>query len=392
MVDAYLQKLGEERSAIRELFEYGNRRKAEIGAEKVFDFSLGNPSVPAPRFVREEIERLLNTLPAEELHGYTSAPGLFSVREEVARSVRENYGVPMTPDLVYMTCGAAASLAILFKAILAPGEEIAVLAPFFPEYRVFIEAAGGKCAPIPTKEDFHLDMEALERGIGRNTRAIVVNSPNNPTGVVYGEEELMSLAALLKRKSEEHGEPVLLVADEPYRALVYGKAVPYLPALYPETAVCYSFSKALSLAGERIGYIAISPKCEAPARLFAAVCGAGRALGYVCAPSLFQRVVTAGLDRSTDIGEYRTNRDILYGALTRFGYACVPPDGAFYLFVKAPGGDAKAFCERAKRYELLLVPSESFGIPGYVRISYCVARTTIENSLPAFEKLIGEYR
>ncbi len=391
MINQTMKKLGEERSVIRELFEYGNRRKAEIGAEKVFDFSLGNPSVPAPACVQEEIGRLLREVPAEVLHGYTSAPGDPAVREAVATYISAAFGAPMSASYVYMTCGAAASLTVALNALCNPGDEVVVLTPCFPEYLVFIGQAGAKTVEVPTNGAFHLDLPALERAIGRRTKAVVVNSPNNPTGAVYGEEEMRALGGLLLRKSAENGAPVYLLADEPYRELSYGAPPVYPMNVYGNTLVLYSFSKSLSLAGERIGYIAVSPQCADADGVFAAVCGAGRSLGFVCAPSLFQRAVSACLGKSCDVELYRKNRDLLLSGLTACGFSCIPPEGAFYLFVKSPEPDAKAFCERAKKYELLLVPSDSFGTEGYVRISYCVARSVIERSLPAFGALAKEY-
>lgn len=391
MLNKTMQHLGEERSAIRELFEYGNARKKEIGEENVFDFSLGNPSVPAPQCVQEEISRLLQTVPAEVLHGYTSAAGAPDVRGAVANYIQKTFGVPVSANHIYMTCGAAASLTITLNALCEEGDEFVVVAPFFPEYRIFVEQAGGKLVVANASKNFHLDIEALDRVIGKKTKAVIINSPNNPTGAVYGEGELKTLGELLLRKSGEKREPIVLIADEPYRELVYGATVPYPMCYYPDTVVCYSFSKSLSLAGERIGYIALSPQMHGADAVFAAVCGAGRSLGYVCAPALFQRVCAAVLGKSSDVEQYRKNRDILYHALTEMGYECVSPEGAFYLFMKSPEPDAKKFCERAKKYELLLVPSSSFGIEGYVRISYCVAREVIEHSLPAFKKLMGEY-
>lgn len=391
MLNKTMRKLGEERSVIREIFEYGNRRAAEIGRENVFDFSLGNPSVPAPDCVREEIVRLVGETPAEILHGYTSAAGAPDVRAAVAGYIAERFGVPMRPELVYMTCGAAASLTVTLNALCEEGDEFLVVAPFFPEYRVFIERAGGTVRAVRADRNFHLDVAAIERAVGRHTKAVVINSPNNPTGAVYSGEELSALSALLERKSAEFGSPVFLIADEPYRELTYGAEVPYPMCRYKNTVVCYSFSKSLSLAGERIGYIAVNPACEGAEAVFAAVCGAGRSLGFVCAPALFQRVCAKCLGKSSDVAAYEENRNLLYGGLTSFGYDCVKPEGAFYLFVKSPEADAKAFCERAKAYELLLVPSDSFGVEGYVRISYCVAKETIARALPAFGKLAEEY-
>ncbi len=383
--------LGRERSAIREIFEYGNERAKEIGRENVFDFSLGNPNVPAPDCVREEIERLLREMPAEILHGYTSAAGAPDVREAVAEYIRKSFGVPMRSDLIYMTAGAAASLTVTLHAVLDQGDEVIVIAPYFPEYKVFIEGAGGVVKAVNADRDFHLDVAAIGRAIGKKTKAVILNSPNNPTGAVYGKGEIQALAALLEEKSAEYGAPILLISDEPYRELSYGAEVPYVMNFYQDSVVCYSFSKSLSLAGERIGYIAVNPAAAEAETLFAAVCGAGRDLGFVCAPSLFQRVAAKCLGKTSDISVYAENRDILYGALQEDGFGCVKPEGAFYLFVRSPEPSAAAFCERAKKYELLLVPGDSFGAEGYVRISYCVAKDTIVRALPAFEKLARSY-
>ena len=390
-INQTMRHLGEERSVIREIFEYGNVRKKEIGEENVFDFSLGNPSVPAPPEVNAEIARLIADMPPVKLHGYTSAAGAPEVRAAVAAYLQTQFGAPVSASRVYMTCGAAASLTISLAAMSEAGDEFVVVAPCFPEYRVFIERAGGKVVEAQAAADFHLDLAALARAVGSRTKAVILNSPNNPTGAVYGREELAALAALLAEKSAERGAPVYLIADEPYRELTYGAEVPCLLNIYPDTVLCNSFSKSLSLAGERIGYIAVPDGCTDADALFAAVCGAGRALGYVCAPALFQRVAAKCLGKSGDIAAYRENRDLLWNALRTYGFECVPPEGAFYLFVRSPEPDAKAFCARAKKYELLLVPSDSFGVPGYVRISYCVAKETIQSALPAFEKLAKEY-
>ncbi len=392
MFNQTMQKLGAERSAIRELFEYGNARKKEIGEENVFDFSLGNPNVPAPACVTEEIIRLAREMPPEKLHGYSSAPGLYEVRLAVANYIQSTFGVPMSADLVYMTCGASASLTSLFSALLIRGEEVVVPAPYFPEYGVFIGQAGGKIVPAETDARFHLDLGNIERAITPTTKAVLVNSPNNPTGAVYSEEEMTALGALLRRKSIGRKTPIFLIADEPYRELCYEKSPVYPMAVYPHTVVLYSFSKSVSLAGERIGYVAVSPVCTGAKELFDAVCGAGRSHGFVCAPTLFQRVAANCLGQVSDVGVYKANRDLLYGSLSDMGYTCTVPEGAFYLFLKALEPDEKAFCERAKAHELLLVPSTSFGVKGYARVSYCVARAVIERSLPAFRALIGEYR
>lgn len=385
------RKLGEERSSIRELFEYGKKRIREIGAENVFDFSIGNPSAPTPDCVKEEIIRLLNEMPSAELHGYTSAQGDPQVREAVSAYLKKEFGARIGANHIYMTCGAAASLTVALNALLSGGEEVIVLAPYFPEYRVFIEGAHGKVKEVMTDKDFRLDLNALDKAINANTAAVILNSPNNPTGVVYTEKEIKGLAALLKRKSEELNRPVYLISDEPYRELTYGVEVPFPANYYDNTVTCYSFSKCLTLAGERIGYLTVNDRAENADAVYAAFAGAGRDLGFVCAPALFQRVIAKCLGLTSDRGVYERNRALLYGALTDMGYTAASPDGAFYLFVKSLEPNAKAFCERAKKYELLLVPSDSFGVEGYVRISYCVPTERIERALPAFEKLAKEY-
>ena len=385
------RKLGEERSKIRELFEYGKQRAKEIGAENVFDFSIGNPSAPTPKLVKEEIIRLLNEVPSNELHSYTSAQGDPAVRAAVSEHLKQEFGAKISAEHIYMTCGAAASLTIALGAILSGGEEVIVLAPYFPEYRVFIEGARGICREVMTDENFRLDLPALDKAITANTAAVILNSPNNPTGVVYSGEEIKALAALLKRKSEQFKKPIYLISDEPYRELVYGAEVPFPANDYDNTLICYSFSKSMTLAGERIGYLAINDSAENADALYAACAGAGRELGFICAPALFQRVVAKCLKLTSDKSVYERNRTLLYTALSDMGYSAVKPEGAFYFFVKSLEPDAKAFCERAKKHELLFVPSDSFGVEGYVRISYCVPTERIERALPAFEKLAKEY-
>lgn len=394
MLNEKMLKLGTESSAIRQLFEYGKARKAEIGEDKVFDFSIGNPSVPAPKSVDASIKNLIDTEDSVLLHGYTSAPGDMSVRTKIAEYIKENLGVNATAANIYMTCGAAASLTVSLTALANEGDEVILLAPFFPEYRVFAERAGFKCVVVNCCEpDFQIDIEALGNAINKNTKAIIINSPNNPTGVVFSEETIIQLSSLLNKKQQEYSKDIFLISDEPYRELVYGDVkVPFPAKYYNNTIVCYSFSKSLSLPGERIGYIFVSPCCNNAGLVFAAVCGAGRALGFVCAPSMLQRVVADNLGKTADVSVYNKNREMLYNSLTEYGYTAVKPDGAFYLFVKSPEADAAAFAEKAKKYELLLVPSDSFGIGGYVRISYCVSTKQIEDSLPAFKALIEEYK
>ncbi len=393
MLNEKMLQLGENRSVIREIFEYGNKRRAEIGAENVYDFSLGNPSIPAPKEVNEAMIKLLTETDPVKLHGYTSAQGAPDVRKTIADSINRRFGVNADPNLIYMTCGAAASLTISLNAICNNGDEVIALAPFFPEYRVFAEKAGAKLVVAKCSEsDFQIDFSVLENAITPNTKAIIVNSPNNPTGVVLSKDTIIKLASLLNKKQQEYGKRIFIICDEPYRELAYGVEVPYIPEFYNNTIVCYSYSKSLSLPGERIGYIFVSPNIDNCNKVYAAVCGAGRALGFVCAPSLLQFTVKDCVDLTGDVSAYKKNRDLLYNALTEYGYTAAKPDGAFYLFIKSPEPDANAFCEKAKKYDLLLVPSDSFGFEGYVRISYCVSYSQIEKSLPYFKKLIEEYK
>lgn len=389
-----LVKLGKVRSEIREIFEYGNKRNAEIGAENVFDFSIGNPSVPAPKSVDDAIIDLVNNFDSVALHGYTSAQGDAHVRETIANYINDKFGTNVTANNIYMTCGAAASLTIVMNAILQKDDECIVFTPYFPEYGVFIERTGAKLVEVKSQEKtFQIDMDNFEKAVNEKTKAVIINSPNNPSGVVYTVETIEKMCQLLKKKEEEYGHPIFLITDEPYRELVYDDTeVPYVINYYDNTFVCYSYSKALSLPGERIGYIVVSPKMIDEEDAYAAVCGAGRALGYVCAPSMLQRVIEKCISDTSDISIYKENRDLLYNALTKMGFECVYPDGAFYLFVKAMGEDAYEFCEKAKEYELLLVPADSFGTPGYVRVSYCVQTKQIEDALPAFEKLAESYK
>ena len=397
---AYNQKmfaLGSQRSIIREIFEYSKTRAAEIGAENVYDFSLGNPSVPAPREVNDTIRELLESESSVLLHGYTSAQGDLGVRTKIAESIKNRFGIDaITPNHIYMTCGAAASLSICLKAVIEEGadDECIVFAPFFTEYRVFIENAGGKIVVSqPMAKTFAIDIADFEAKINAHTKAVIVNSPNNPSGVVYTEETVKALCEVLRKKSEEYGHVIYLIADEPYRELVYSDvSVPYLMNYYENTLVCYSYSKSLSLPGERIGYIAVCPAMQDGVNIYLAVCGAGRSLGYVCAPSMFQQVIARCIDAKVDIEIYRENRDLLYNNLTAYGYECVKPDGAFYLFVKALEDDATAFYERAKAHELLVVPCDDFGVKGYVRVAYCVDKQRVLNALPAFEALAKEYK
>ena len=392
MINEKMYKLGAERSEIRELFEYGKKRKAEIGEENVYDFSLGNPSVPCPDEVSDVMLSLIKNEDPISLHGYTSAQGDALTRAAIAESIMSIHGFKVSGDDLYLTVGAAAALSATLGAIACPGEEVILLAPYFPEYKVFVEAAGAvakivSCDP----KTFTPDINAIAGAITEKTAAIIVNSPNNPTGAVYSEECINEISRVLKEKSDENGKSIYLIADEPYRELVYdGVSVPFIPKYYADTIVCYSYSKSLSLPGERIGYVLVSPEAKEHDRVYAAVCGAGRSLGYVCAPSLLQKAIPGCIGLSSDISVYARNRQLLLTKLSEFGFEMVKPEGAFYLFLKSPIEDARAFSELAKKYELLLVASDSFGCGGYVRLSYCVNTERIERALGAFAALAGE--
>lgn len=385
---------GKVRSEIREIFEYAIKRKAEIGDEKVYDFSIGNPSIPAPKCVDDAIKELVDHYDSIALHGYTSAPGDLQVRNIIAKHINDKYDAGISTANIYMTSGAAASISIVLNSILKDGDECIVFKPYFPEYKVFAENALGKIVEVETEDNtLQIDIEKLENAINEKTKAIIINSPNNPSGVVYAKDRIEKMCELLRKKESEFGHPIFLVSDEPYRELVYdGVEVPFLTKYYDDTFVCYSYSKALSIPGERIGYILVSPSMYNYEDAYAAVCGAGRAMGYVCASSMYQRVIAKCIGQTVDISIYKKNRDLLYTSLSELGYECVRPDGAFYLFVKAMGGDSKAFAEAGKKHELLFVPADSFGMPGYVRISYCVDTKMIIDSLPMFEALADEYK
>ncbi len=392
-INAKAYALGSKRSIIREIFEYSKVRGAEIGKENVFDFSLGNPSVEPPEEVGAVLKNLLKTENSVLLHGYTSAQGDLNVRKAISAKINNDFNLNLSADNIYMTCGAAASLSICLKAICNDGDECIVFAPFFTEYRVFVENAGAKIViSKPENKSFQIDIDDFESKITENTKAVIINSPNNPSGVVYSKQTIEKVCAILEKKQKELGKIIYLISDEPYRELVYDNVeVPYLMNFYDNSLVCYSFSKSLSLPGERIGYIAVNPQLEQSKTVYLAICGAGRSLGYVCAPSLFQQVVAKCLNAKVNISAYKENRDLLYNNLTKFGFDCVKPDGAFYLFVKSPDKDAFSFYEKAKQHEILIVPCDDFGVEGYVRIAYCVDKNRIERSLPAFERLAKEY-
>lgn len=389
-----MRELGARRSVIRELFEYGKRRKAEIGNENVFDFSLGNPSVEAPSVVNENMIKLISGENPVSLHGYTSAQGDLFVRESIANDINRRFGEAVNADCLYMTVGAAAALTCSLSAIVCSGEEVIVLTPYFPEYKVFIERCGGIVREVSTTpETFKPDIEKISEAINERTAAIIINSPNNPSGAVYGHEDILRLTKLLREKEEELGKTIYLISDEPYRELVYdGAEVPYLTKYYDDTLVCYSFSKSLSIPGERIGYVLVNPKMSSFVSVYQAICGAGRALGFVCAPSLLQKILPSCLGYTADISVYDTNRRLLLSELTSYGYEVVKPEGAFYLFVKSPSGSSAEFSERAKKFELLIVASDDFGCSGYARISYCVKTQEIKRALPSFKQLIESYK
>ncbi len=393
MLNEQMYEYGSKSSVIRELFAYGLERRKIVGEDKVYDFSIGNPSIPAPAEVKEALLELLEE-PAEALHGYSPAAGDPEVRKTLADSVNRKFGMRYTADNFYMTVGAAASLSISVKALTNPGDEFITFAPFFPEYAVWVETAGAKLVVTPADTtDFQIDFEAFEKLLSPKTKGIILNSPNNPSGVVYSEETIQRLSELLAKKQKEYGTSIYLITDEPYREIVYdGMEVPFVPNYYKNTLVCYSYSKSLSLPGERIGYIIVPDEADDGKKVMAAVAGAGRALGYVCAPVLFQKAIARCVDVPCDVSAYKKNRDLLYHGLTDLGYECVRPQGAFYLFVKSPEPDAKAFSERAKKYDVLVVPGDSFGCTGYVRVSYCVSEQTIKDALPVFAEIMKEYQ
>lgn len=390
-----MYRLGSQRSAIRELFEYGKKRAEVVGVENVYDFSLGNPTVPAPDCVNETIRELTQTLDSISLHGYTSAQGDLATRQAIADYLNQTHGTHFTADDFYMTMGAAASLSLCFRALTTSWEdEFITIAPFFPEYRVFVEAAGAKLVVVPADtKAFQIDFAALTERITPHTKGVIINSPNNPSGAVYSEETIEKLAFLLRKKANEYGTEIFILADEPYREIAYdGVEVPFVTQYYDNTLVCYSYSKSLSLPGERIGYVLVPKEVTESRMVYAAIAGAGRALGYVCAPSMFQKVLVKCMGQTGDVELYKKNRDLLYEGLTKIGYECFKPQGAFYLFVKTLEEDSDAFCERAKEEDLLIVSATGFGCPGYARISYCVDEDMIKRSFAAFERLYKRYR
>ena len=395
VINEEMYGLGSVRSAIRELFEYGKKRAEVVGKENVYDFSIGNPSIPAPQCVNDTIRELVTEYDSVMLHGYTSAQGDVETRKAIADYLNNTYDTSFEADDFYITMGAAASLSLCFHALTSSkDDEFIAIAPYFPEYKVFVNSAGASLRVVKADtEHFQIDFEELESLIGEHTKGVIINSPNNPSGTVYSEETIKKLAKLLEDKEKEYGNPIFIICDEPYREIVYdGVQVPYVTRYYNNTLVCYSYSKSLSLPGERIGFVLVPKEAYESRKLYAAVAGAGRALGYVCAPSLFQKMIARCVGATGDIEAYRENRDILYKGLTDIGYHCFKPDGAFYMFVQALEEDADAFCERAKEQDVLVVSANGFGCPGWVRVSYCVDKDMIKRSMPAFRKIYESYK
>ena len=396
MVNQEYYTLGTAPSVIRQLFAYGLEQAKVVGPENVYDYSLGNPSIPAPKKVNDSIKKIVDETDSIKLHGYSMAPGFEEARAAVAKDLAARFGLDVKASELFFTCGAAPALISIIKALIVDADtEIMAIAPFFPEYRPFVNANGGKLVVVPADtKAFQIHLDAVEERITAHTQAIIINSPNNPSGVVYTEETLRGLAALLERKSAEYGHPIYIIADEPYRELVYGGVkVPFIPCLYKNTIVCYSYSKSLSLPGERIGYVYVPGFADDSHAVYAAIAGAARIMGHVCPPTLMQKVIELCAEERPDLAAYDENRNLLYNSLREMGYECAKPDGAFYLFVKAPNGDANEFSERAKLgHNLLVVPADGFGCPGYFRLSYCVSNDMIRRSLPAFKAMIESYK
>ena len=392
MFNRQAYEMGAAPNQIRQIFEYGRQQAKLIGAENVYDFSLGNPSIPAPASVNESIHRLLETESSIRIHGYTSGVGGDVLREAVARNLTKRFGVKAKMEDIFITCGAAPALESVLVALRTDKSEIVGIAPYFMEYKAFAEANGSKFVLVPADLDkFQVNIPALAEAVNENTQAVILNSPNNPSGAILTEETLKAVAARLSERAKQYGHPIYIIADEPYRELVYdGAKVTFIPAVYRDTIVCYSWSKSLSMPGERIGYVYVPEEATDSHELFYAVAGAARASGHICAPSLIQRAVAENIDCMPDLEAYKVNRKLLYEGLTEIGYECVKPDGAFYLFVKTPGGDNSVFCEKAKAKNLLVVPSEPFGVEGYFRLGYCVAKETIERALPVFREVFRE--
>ena len=392
MINPESLALGTKRNTIMELADYGRSRAAVIGKENVFDFSIGNPSVPAPPEVNAAMVDILQNMDSLAVHSYTSTLGDMKTRAVIAEDLNARFGCNAKAEELLLCCGAAPEVAAACKALTTPNAEILVFAPYFPEYKPYIEQAGSIFRVVPADiPDFQLNLDALESMLTPNTSAVIVNNPNNPVGTIYSAETIQKLAAILERKSQEFGHRIYIISDEPYRELAYdGAVVPFIPSIYPHTVVCYSYSKSLSLPGERMGYIYVPSAAEQGRDLYHAIIGAARAMGHVCAPSLLQLMLQRCAHLQPDLSVYNRNRSTLMDALTSYGYEIAKSDGAFYLFVKAPGGDDQAFSQKAMARDLLLMPSSDFGWPGYLRLCYCVSYDTVVRSLPIFKALIEE--
>ena len=380
------------KSVIRQLSEFATARGKEIGYENVFDYSLGNPSVPVPQEFTDKMIELLQTKSPMELHGYSPSLGITSVREKIAASLEKRFGIPYRAEHIFMASGAAGALAHAFRLVTVPGDEILTFAPFFPEYNPYVNLTGAVLKVVPANTaDFQINFEAFEEMISEKTMAILINTPNNPSGIVYSTETIKRLAQVLKDKSAEYGHDIYLISDEPYREIIFeGVDAPCVSAFYDNTIMCYSFSKSLSLPGERIGYVAINPACK-DAKDMVQMCGQiSRGTGHNCPPSIIQLAVAEVLDKTADLSVYETNMNLLYNELTALGFTCVKPGGTFYIFPKALEEDAKAFCEKALKYDLVLVPADSFGCPGYFRMAYCIDTEKVERSLVALRKFVKE--
>lgn len=395
MLAKKMVEMSKQKSVIREIYEFGMKRAKEVGRENVFDFSIGNPNVPAPKIIKDVAIDILEKEDPVITHSYPSNAGLASTKVAIANSLNKRFGMDFTENEIFMSIGAAGAIMVCFRALIDdPDDEIVTFAPYFPEYKAFVDGAGGKLSVVPADIDsFQINFEEFEKALNPKVKGVLINSPNNPTGIVYSEETIKKLAAILEEKQKEYGHSIYIISDEPYREIAFANVfVPYVPKYYDNTLVCYSYSKSLSIPGERIGYVAFSKRAEDADILLPVLVAAARSLAYVSAPSLYQMVVEQCVDETADLSIYEKNKEIFYNGLIEMGYTCVEPGGAFYLFPRSLEEDANAFCERAKKYNLLLVPGDSFGCPGHVRISYCVPTEVIERALPLFKKLADEYK
>lgn len=395
MLAKKMVEMSKQKSVIREIYEFGMKRAQEVGRENVFDFSIGNPNVPAPEVIKEVAIDILEKENPVITHSYPSNAGLVSTKIAIANSLNKRFDMDFTENEIFMSIGAAGAIMVCFRALIdGSDDEIVTFAPYFPEYKAFVDGAGGKLSVVPADIDsFQINFEEFEKALNPNVKGVLINSPNNPTGIVYSEDTIKKLAAILEEKQKEYGHSIYIISDEPYREIAFSNVfVPYVPKYYDNTLVCYSYSKSLSIPGERIGYVAFSKRAEDADILLPVLVAAARSLAYVSAPSLYQMVVERCTDETADLSIYEKNKEIFYNGLVDMGYTCVEPGGAFYLFPRSLEEDANAFCERAKKYNLLLVPGDSFGCPGHVRISYCVPTEVIERALPLFKKLADEYK